>query len=141
MDYLAILLCSLTQSVCIERRFNCSFARLSPINKTENKSIIKNANPVIRAIPVLGYVSNSQGSNLGCLVTPARTSGLSSIQGDLGESGKGIFTGQSYKHIICSFTIHSMHITSYRTLYTIILAHILVYMKTGSSVFLLINMI
>ena len=25
----------------------------------------------------------------------ARTSGLSSIQGDLGESGKGIFTSQS----------------------------------------------
>ena len=96
MTHLAILLCSLTHSVCIERRFNCSFARLSPINKTENKIIIINANPIIRAIPVLGYVSNPQGSNLGRSVTPARTSGLSSIQGDLGESGKGIFTGQSY---------------------------------------------
>ena len=32
-------------------------------------------------------VSNSQGRNLGRSVTPARTSGLSSIQGDLGESG------------------------------------------------------
>ena len=29
----------------------------------------------------LGYVSNSQGGNLGCLVTPGRTSGLSSTQG------------------------------------------------------------
>ena len=36
-------------------------------------------------------VSNSQGRNLGRSVTPARTSGLSSIQGDLGESGKVIF--------------------------------------------------
>ena len=34
--------------------------------------------------------SNSQGRNLGRLVTAARTCGLSSIQGDLGESGKGI---------------------------------------------------
>ena len=37
-----------------------------------------------------GPVSHSQGSNLRRLVTPARTSGLSSIQGDLRESGKGI---------------------------------------------------
>ena len=35
-------------------------------------------------------VLNSQGRNLGRLVTSARTYGLSSIQGDLGESGKGI---------------------------------------------------
>ena len=35
-------------------------------------------------------VSNSQGGDLGRLVTPARTSGFSSIQGDLVESGKGI---------------------------------------------------
>ena len=41
-------------------------------------------------------VSNSQGRNLGGSVTPARTSGLSSFQGDFGESGKGIFTSQSY---------------------------------------------
>ena len=34
-------------------------------------------------------VSNSQGRNLGRSVTLARTSGLSSIQGDLGESGQG----------------------------------------------------
>ena len=33
---------------------------------------------------------------VGRSVTSARTSGLSSIQGDLGESGKGIFTSQSY---------------------------------------------
>ena len=33
---------------------------------------------------------NSQGRNLGHSVTAARTSGLFSIQGDLGESGKGI---------------------------------------------------
>ena len=39
---------------------------------------------------------NSQGRNLGHSVTPPRTSGLSSIQGDLGDSGKGIFTSQSY---------------------------------------------
>ena len=38
------------------------------------------------------FVSNSQGRNLGCSVTSARTSGLSSIQGDLGESGKGILS-------------------------------------------------
>ena len=43
----------------------------------------------------INCVSNSQGRNLGRLVTSARTSGLSSIQGDLGESGKGIFTSQS----------------------------------------------
>ena len=35
-------------------------------------------------------VSNSQGRNLGRSETAARTSGLSSTQGDLGESGKGI---------------------------------------------------
>ena len=40
-------------------------------------------------------VSNSQGRNLGCSVTSARTSGFSSTQGDLGESVKGIFTSQS----------------------------------------------
>ena len=34
-------------------------------------------------------VLNSQGRNLGRLVTSARTYGLSCIQGDLGESGKG----------------------------------------------------
>ena len=40
---------------------------------------------------ILGSVSNSQGGNLGCSVTPARTSGLSSTQGiGYGESGKGI---------------------------------------------------
>ena len=33
-------------------------------------------------------VSNSQGRNLGRSVTSARTSGLSSTQGDLGESSK-----------------------------------------------------
>ena len=37
-------------------------------------------------------VSNSQGTKLGRSVTPARISGLSSFQGDLGKSGKGIFT-------------------------------------------------
>ena len=37
-------------------------------------------------------VSNSQGRS----ITAARTYGLSSNQGDLGESGKGIFTSQSY---------------------------------------------
>ena len=31
---------------------------------------------------------NSQGSNLGHLVTPAWTSSLSNVWGDLGESGK-----------------------------------------------------
>ena len=35
-------------------------------------------------------MSNSQGRNLGRSVIAARTSGLSIIQGDLGESGKGI---------------------------------------------------
>ena len=47
--------------------------------------------------PLKGYacVSNSQGRNLGRLVTSARTSCLSIIQGNLGESGKGIFTIQS----------------------------------------------
>ena len=34
---------------------------------------------------MFGPVSNSQGRNLGRSVTSARTSGLSSIQGDLGE--------------------------------------------------------
>ena len=45
---------------------------------------------------MLRTVLNSQGRNLGRLVTPARTFGSSSIQGDLGESGKGFFTSQSY---------------------------------------------
>ena len=40
-------------------------------------------------------VSNSQGRNLGRSVTSARTSGLCSIQGDLGKSGKSIFNSQS----------------------------------------------
>ena len=35
-------------------------------------------------------VLNYQGGDLGCSVSSARTSGLSSNQGDLGESGKGI---------------------------------------------------
>ena len=50
--------------------------------------------PEIR-VPKYICVSNSNGSNLGCLVTSAKTSGLSSIQGDLGEIGKCIFTSQS----------------------------------------------
>ena len=32
-------------------------------------------------------VLNSHGRNLGCLVDSAKTSGLSSTQGDLGEGG------------------------------------------------------
>ena len=40
-------------------------------------------------------VVSNQGRNLGLLVNSARTSGLTSIQGDLGESGKGIFVSQS----------------------------------------------
>ena len=44
---------------------------------------------------ILLGVSNSQDSNLGRSVTPAENSGLSSIQGDLGESGKATFTSQS----------------------------------------------
>ena len=35
-------------------------------------------------------VLNYQGGDLGCTVSPARTSGLSSSQGNLGVMGKGI---------------------------------------------------
>ena len=49
-------------------------------------------------------VSNSQGRNLGCLVTSARTSGFSSIQDDLGESGKGI----KYRSLVNFYLIRGL---------------------------------
>ena len=44
----------------------------------------------IHSLKKIGVVLNSQGRNLGRSVTSASISGLTSIQGDLGESGKGI---------------------------------------------------
>ena len=44
----------------------------------------------------VAVVSNSQDRNLGRLVTSSKTSCLSSIQCDLGESGKGISEQQSF---------------------------------------------
>ena len=41
-------------------------------------------------------VSNSQGKNLGRLVTPARTSGLSSTQGMVRERAVKVSCSQSY---------------------------------------------
>ena len=61
--------------------FNCAFSdvRAAVPNLLEVHNNVKN----LMNIPLL----NSQGRNLDRSVTSARTFGLSSIQGDLGESG------------------------------------------------------
>ena len=48
---------------------------------------------------------NFQGGDLGCIVSSARTSGLSSNQGDLGESGKGmVYTNENW--FVISYVVH-----------------------------------
>ena len=59
----------------------------SPIKRQGLEEVVKKSSKKVCILMDDCVVSNSQGRNLGRSVTSARTSGLSGIQGDLGESG------------------------------------------------------